>query len=155
MCVRLSEFLRATLNLAEEEIIPIEEEMALATTYLDVERVRFGSRLRAAQVLGAGCENCAVPSLILQPLVENAVKHGIAGLVEGGEIRLEADCHEGRLRVRVENEFDPDARSPNRNGVGLANVRNRLKTRYHNRARVTTEVRGRHFAVTLELPCDS
>jgi len=155
MCVRLSEFLRATLNLAEEEIIPIEKEMALATTYLDVERVRFGSRLRARQVVGAGCEDCAVPSLILQPLVENAVKHGIAGLVEGGEIRLEADCREGLLRVRVENDFDPDARAANRNGVGLANVRNRLKTRYHNRAQVTTEVRGRLFAVTLELPCDS
>ena len=155
MCLRLSEFLRSTLKLAEEEIIPIEEEMALATTYLDVERVRFGDRLRAGQALGPGCEDCTVPSLILQPLVENAVKHGIAGLVEGGEIRLDADCHDGMLRITVENDFDPEARAANRNGIGLANVRSRLKTRYHNQARVTTEVRGHRFTVTLELPCDS
>lgn len=155
MCLRLSEFLRATLNLAEEEIIPIEEELALATTYLDVERVRFGERLRVVQTLGGGCGRCAVPSLILQPLVENAVKHGIAGLVEGGEIRLSAECHDGLLWITVENDFDPDAEPARRNGLGLANVRDRLKTRYQNHARMTTEARGRCFVVHLELPCDS
>src|SRR5579885_1430495 len=71
MCLRLSEFLRATLNLAEKESITLDQEMALAKTYLDVERVRFGERLRVQQSLGPQCANCYVPALILQPLVEN------------------------------------------------------------------------------------
>jgi two-component sensor histidine kinase len=155
MCIRLSDFLRATLRLADEEFIPLEEEMALAATYLEVERVRFGDRLRLTQQLNPGCADCSVPSLILQPLVENAVKHGIAGLVEGGEIRLQAACQDGVLLVTVENDFDPEARAASRYGLGLANVANRLKTRYQNRARVTTEALGTRFVVNLELPCES
>ncbi|MBZ5576066.1 MAG: histidine kinase [Acidobacteriia bacterium] len=155
MCLLLSDFLRSTLALAEEEIIPIGREIALAHAYLEVERVRFGERLRVAQTMGPGCGDCTVPSLILQPLVENAVKHGIAGLLDGGEIRLDALCGNGMLRITVENDFDTDAGSAARTGLGLANVRNRLKTYYQNRARLTTEVREHRFCVDLELPCVS
>ena len=154
MCLRLSDFLRSTLALAEEEIVPIEREFELAQTYLDVERVRFGERLRVALTLEAGCGGCTVPALILQPLVENAVKHGIAGLVEGGAIRLEAACTDGVLRIAVENDFDPESSSRGGNGLGLANVRERLRTFYGNRARVTAEAHDGRFAVNLELPCE-
>jgi hypothetical protein len=153
MCIRLSDFLRSTLNLAEEEIIPVERELALARSYLEVEQIRFGARLRVQQTIAAACSACAVPSLILQPLVENAVKHGIAGLVDGGEIRLDADCGSGLLRITIENEFDPDAPTASRNGLGLANVRHRLRTIYQNQARVTAEARDNRFSVTLEFPC--
>ena len=153
MCLRLSEFLRLTLRLAEEEIIPIEQEVALAKTYLEVEQVRFGERLRLQQSVAAGCRGCTVPSLILQPLVENAVKHGIAGLVEGGEIGLAVECRQGRLCIRVENDFEAEPSRPGRNGLGLANVRDRLRTVYQNDARLTIEARGRRFSAVLELPC--
>ena len=155
MCLSLSDFLRSTLNLAEKESIPLAQEVALAKTYLDVERIRFGDRLRLEQSLAANCDGCVVPSLILQPLVENAVKHGIAGMVEGGWILLGADCHEGVLHIIVENDFDPESRPASRNGVGLANVRNRLNARYQNRARIVTQVRDNRFCVEIELPCDS
>jgi signal transduction histidine kinase len=155
MCIRLSDFLRSTLNLAEKESIPLNQEMTLAKTYLDVERVRFGERLRVEQTIGPLCEGCMVPSLILQPLVENAVKHGIAGMVEGGWILVAAHCTEGVLHILVENDFDPDARPAARNGLGLVNIRNRLKARYQNRARLDTEVRDNRFCAYLELPCDS
>lgn len=153
MCIRLSDFLRSTLNLAEEEIVPIEREIALARTYLEVEQVRFGARLHVQQSIAPACASCAVPSLILQPLVENAVKHGIAGLVDGGEIRLDADCRDGMLHLTLANDFDPDAPSAGRNGLGLANVRERLKTIYQGRARVTAQAQDRRFSVTLEFPC--
>ncbi len=155
MCLRLSDFLRSTLNLAEKETIPLEQEVALARTYLDVERVRFGDRLRVEEAVGPHCETCAVPSLILQPLVENAVKHGIAGMVEGGEIRLNAACSDGVLHLVVQNDFDPEALPATRNGVGLANVRNRLRARYQNRATLITEVRDNRFRAELELPCET
>ena len=153
MCLRLSEFLRSTLNLAEEEIIPVDREIALARTYLEVEQVRFGDRLRVRQSVAPTCSACAVPSLILQPLVENAVKHGIAGLTGGGEIRLEADCRDGMLRILVDNDFDPDAPGLEGNGLGLANVRDRLQTVYQSHARLTTQSDGHRFSVTLEFPC--
>jgi DNA-binding LytR/AlgR family response regulator len=108
MCLRLSEFLRSTLNLAEQAEIPVEQELALARMYLDVERVRFGDRLRVGQSIDPDCGNCRVPSLILQPVVENAVKHGIAGLVDGGEICMAVQCRERTLHITVENDFDPD-----------------------------------------------
>jgi len=155
MCLRLSDFLRSTLNLAEKEMISLGQEMALAKTYLDVERVRFGERLRVEQTLAADCDACTVPSLILQPLVENAVKHGIAGLVDGGRILVGARCDDGVLHIIVENDFDPEARPASRNGVGLKNVRGRLRARYQNRARLATEVRDNRFCVDLELPCHS
>ena len=155
MCLRLSDFLRSTLNLAEKEMIPLEQEVALAGTYLDVERVRFGERLKVEQSLAESCTGCKVPSLILQPLVENAVKHGIARMVEGGQIHLEAACTDGVLRIQLRNDFDPEGRQAEKSGLGLANVRNRLKTLYHNRARLTTQVRDNRYCVDLELPCDS
>ena len=155
MCLLLSDFLRSTLQLAEKEMIPLGQEMALAKTYLDVERVRFGDRLRVEQSLAASCGACTVPSLILQPLVENAVKHGVAGLVDGGWILVGARCGDGQLHIIVENDFDPEARPATRSGLGLANVRGRLLACYQNRARIATEVRDNRFCVDLELPCDS
>src|SRR5581483_10245115 len=154
MCLRLSEFLRSTLNLAEQEEIPLAQEFSLAKMYLDVERERFGDRLRAGQTLPPDCAGCLVPSLILQPLVENAVKHGIAGLMEGGAVCLAAECRKGVLHITIENDFDPESRALARNGLGLTNVRSRLNTWYRNRARLTTETRERRFSVHLELPCE-
>lgn len=154
MCLRLSEFLRSTLNLAEQEEIPLAQEFSLAKMYLDVERERFGDRLRAGQTLDPDCAGCLVPSLILQPLVENAVKHGIAGLVEGGAICLAAECRDGVLHITIENDFDPESQALARNGLGLTNVRSRLNTWYRNRARLTTETLERRFSVHLELPCE-
>ncbi|HJT89180.1 MAG TPA: histidine kinase [Bryobacteraceae bacterium] len=153
MCLRLSEFLRSTLALAEEEMIPIEREIALARTYLEVEQVRFGTRLRVEQAVELGCRNCSVPALILQPLVENAVKHGIAALLDGGEIRLDGACRDGWLRIAVTNDFDPDLQAARRNGLGLPNVRDRLKTFYRDQARLTATARDGRFTVVLEVPC--
>ncbi len=89
MCIRLSDFLRNTLGLGERESISWREELQLARTYLDVEQVRFGSRLRVEMNVDEACADCMVPPLVLQPLIENAVKHGIATLVDGGTIRVE------------------------------------------------------------------
>ena len=155
MCIRLSDFLRSTLSLGEKDTILFAEELALVRTYLDVEKVRFGKRLRVEDQIDAGCHNCPVPPLILQPLIENAIKHGIAGLVEGGSIRLEARCGDGVLRLAVENEFDRDAPSAQSHGLGLANLRGRLNARYETQARLHTRVRGDCFVAELSLPCEN
>jgi two-component system sensor histidine kinase AlgZ len=154
MCIKLSDFLRSTLKLGEKQSISLAEELALAKAYLEVEQVRFGARMRVEIDADRNCGQCVVPSLLLQPLVENAVKHGIAGLVDGGTIRLKARCGDGWLQVKIENEFDPDAPSAARHGLGLRNVRDRLRALYENRARVDTTAASDHFAVEVELPCN-
>lgn len=153
MCIKLSDFLRTTLKLGEKPRITLADELALAKAYLEVEQVRFGARLRVEIEMDADCEQCVVPSLVLQPLVENAVKHGIAGLVDGGTIRLEARCRDGYLQLKIENEFDPDSPAASRHGLGLRNVRDRMRAIYENAARVDTTVTASRFLVEMELPC--
>ena len=154
MCIRLSDFLRNTLRLGEKTSIPFGDEIALVRTYLDVEQVRFGARLRVEQSLDEVCGQCVVPPLLLQPLVENAVKHGVASLVDGGFIRIRAWTEDGLLRIVVENDFDPDNPSPRRSGLGLANVRNRIETRHGNRGHMSVTVAGTLHRVELALPCE-
>ncbi len=154
MCIKLSDFLRSTLKLAEKQSISLADELALAKAYLEVEQVRFGARLLVEIDSDPTCDQCVVPSLLLQPLVENAVKHGIAGLVDGGTIRLEARCSDGRLQLKIQNEFDPDAPAASRHGLGLRNVRDRLRALYENRARVDTSETAGRFVVEMGLPCD-
>jgi hypothetical protein len=154
MCIKLSDFLRTTLKLGEKQRITLTDELALAKAYLEVEQVRFGARLRVEIDTDADCERCVVPSLLLQPLVENAVKHGIAGLVNGGTIRLEAHCSGGVLRLKICNEFDAESPAASRHGLGLRNVRERLRALYENRARVDTTATSDHFAVELEMPIE-
>ena len=153
MCTKLSEFLRNTLKLGERPSISLDQELALARAYLDVEKVRFGKRLNIEFDADPVCDACEVPSLLLQPLIENAVKHGIVGLIEGGTICLQARCGNGRLHVMIQNDFDPEAPAAAKHGLGLQNVRDRLRSLHENRARIDTAVSDHHFRVDVELPC--
>jgi two-component system, LytTR family, sensor histidine kinase AlgZ len=152
MAIRLSDFLRSSLRLGDRGTILFSEELALARTYLNVEQVRFGERLRVAEDIEAGCGDCEVPPLMVQPLVENAIKHGIATLVEGGEISMRARRSSDGMRFVIENPYDPEAPSTHRNGIGLANVRDRLEARYGNAARMEIEVNANRYRVVLWLP---
>jgi len=155
MCVRLSEFLRSSLGMGDRESIPLREELAMARSYLEVEQVRFGERLRVEEKIAPECEECAVPALLLQPLVENAVKHGIAGLTEGGAIRLSAARYGANVSITLENGFDPETPAARRNGVGLANVRRRLEVRYGDKAACDAGPVEDVYRVVLRFPCES
>jgi hypothetical protein len=155
MCIRLSDFLRSSLGLGERDTVPLREELALARSYLEVEQVRFGARLTFSENIQECCQDCPVPVLLLQPLVENAVKHGIAGLVEGGAIRLSVERLGDSVRVALENGFDPDAPPPNRLGMGLPQVRRRLELRYGDEAGLEAGGRDGVYRVELRFPCES
>jgi hypothetical protein len=155
MCVRLSDFLRSSLGLGGRERIPLSEELALARSYLAVEQVRFGARLRVAEEVAGACADCAIPALLLQPLVENAVKHGVAGMIEGGEIRVQVARREGDVLVTVENPFDPSAPPPARLGLGLAHLRRRLAVSYGDRATFHAGPQQGVYRVELRFPCES
>jgi len=152
MCLELADFLRESVRLGGVASIPLADELALAEKYLAVERVRFGSRLRVERDVSAEAGSCGVPPLVLQPLVENAVRHGVANLVGGGVVRIAARRLGERLHLTVENPMDPEAAVRPGKGVGLANVRSRLAALYGQEASVEVRQDGGHFRVELAWP---
>jgi len=155
MCLLLSEFLRLTLGLGEKTVIPLSEELALVERFLAIEKVRFGARLRVEETIQEESKSLLVPPLVLQPLVENAVVHGIANLPEGGVIRLVSEFQDGRLFLTIENTFDGEYTIHRRNGMGLVNVRKRLEGRYGTDASVRVDSQTHHFRVALSMPAET
>ena len=163
MCILLADFLRKTLGLGEKALIPLREELSLVHSFLSVEKVRFGARLAVEETIAAQTLDYTVPPLLLQPLVENAVAHGISNLTEGGWIRLQVrnganenatSPDDAEVVIEVENNFDPGMPRRRGTGVGLANVRQRLAARYGDRARFDVRAEGERFRVTLVLPAE-
>jgi len=154
MCLLLADFLRLTLGMGEKTAIPFSEELDLLEKFMAIEKVRFGARLRMDEKIDDNAKRCIIPALLLQPLLENAVSHGIAAMADGGMIRLEASVRDGRLSILVENDRDEEAPSRKRSGVGLKNVRSRLEARYGNEATFRAEADDDKFRVTIALPAE-
>lgn len=155
MCFQMAQFFRKSLSLGREQSIPLAEEISLVETFLAIEQVRFGDRLRATFDVSDDVRAISVPPLMLQPLVENAVHHGVAHLLEGGEVSVRARRREGFLEIVVENPCDPD-RPPSRStGVGLMNVRSRVETLCGHRASVDVDAGETNFRVSILLPAIS
>ena len=155
MCILLSGFLRSTLGLGDKAMIPLEEELALVRSYLAIEKVRFGARLHFEENVAAECQRIRVPPLLLQPLVENAVVHGIANLTEPGFIRIAACARSSAgVTILIENSFDEDTLPATRVGFGLASVRKRLYAHYGDRAGLDAGPLQGIYRVEIELPAD-
>jgi two-component system, LytTR family, sensor histidine kinase AlgZ len=152
MCILLADFLRTTLRLGGKESITLEEELALVRGYLAIEKVRFGARVHMEEDVQKETLAVTVPPLLLQPLVENAIRHGIANLPEGGVIRLRAQRSGDSVSIAVENSFDPDSPSSLKTGLGLDNIRQRLDARYGQDAKISVRADNNIFLVDLRLP---
>ena len=152
MCESLGDFLRRTLALGSRDSVSLDEELSLLDRYFAIEHVRFGQRLHVVRDVQPGAESCLVPPLLLQPLVENAIKHGIAERIEGGTVKVSAIIVDGALRLTVENEVDEDAIRRPGEGVGLQNVKRRLDALAARDARLDTYREDGTFRVTLTLP---
>ena len=155
MCVLLGDFLRLTLGLGEKTSVRFSEELDLLQKYMAIEKVRFGTRLTMLEEIQEESKSCLLPPLLLQPLVENAVKHGIASLPEGGQVRVAAQRQNGRLAILVENSWDPDSPPRRLGGRGLKNVQLRLEARYGKDASLHVNNEGDLFQVSLSLPAET
>jgi two-component system sensor histidine kinase AlgZ len=150
-CVLLADYLRDTLGAQEHALVPLAEEWALCERYLAVEKLRLGERLVLDVALDADARACLVPSLLLQPLVENAMTHGISRVEEPAPLYVRALIRGERLVVLLENGIDP---APRRRpgGVGLANIRARLAAHYGEEAILHVERSETKFRVVVKVP---
>jgi two-component system LytT family sensor kinase len=132
MIAGLSDFFRRVVEDSGRQQVPLAEELEFAQQYLDIQKVRFAERLQVSVDVPMELFPAQVPSLILQPMVENAVKHGIAKRVQGGAIRIAASRSNGRLTLSVYNDGPslPKGWEEGQSGVGISNVRTRLQNLY-------------------------
>jgi two-component system, LytTR family, sensor kinase len=155
MLAQIGDLLRTSLDSEMVPEVTLLQEMALTEQYLAIEQTRLGERLRLDLAVSPETLDALVPSMLLQPLVENAVRHGVVPLVEGGRIAIESALHHDRLRIVVSNSGRrvTRRRDGSDDGIGLRNTAERLRTLYgtdHSFALEWPQAGG--CAVTVELP---
>jgi two-component system, LytTR family, sensor histidine kinase AlgZ len=155
MCLLLADFLRSSLVLGAKKEIPVSDELRLVESFLAIEKVRYGKRLSIDRSVDPNCNGCLVPPLLIQPLVENAIRHGIAPLVDGGTIRMDIQRDGAALQIILENPVEPGDGPITKDGagVGLENVRSRLAKLFANEAFVGVSQENTRFQVRLRFPC--
>jgi two-component system sensor histidine kinase AlgZ len=155
MTLRLSDFFRQSLGMDAHRKVTLEQEMVLNRHFLAIEKVRFGERLVHEEAIEKGALACLVPPMIVQPLVENAVKHGIGQLPEGGLVLVAAWRSGSRLKITVSNAMDEGAPARRGNGLGLRNVRERLACAYGHEASVDWKKEDGRFIVEISMPAET
>lgn len=156
MLTRLSDLLRLTLENGGRQYIPLWQELAWLERYLAIEQVRFGDRLQVSVAVPKALKQALVPALILQPLVENAIRHGIAPTAEAGAITIEATAHDGQLRLTVADD-GVGLPATWEDGIGLANTRARLTRSYGSQHAFSVQRRaegGTRAEISLPLQSD-
>jgi LytS/YehU family sensor histidine kinase len=153
MVQQLSDFLRGTLKKDEHHLCSMHEELQHLQLYLEIEKVRFGHRLATKIVIDEGVNEMKIPALLLQPVMENAIKFGLYDTVDEIVIELHAMKHEKELVIKVMNPFDPETAVPRRGtGFGLQSVQRRLQLLYARNDLMTTEVKDNIFTTQLKIP---
>lgn len=152
MIIKLSEFLRYALKHGEREKTRLAEEIKNIDLYLQIEKIRFGEKLIFEKEIAGECEEGLIPNMILQPLFENAVKHGVYESTEPITIKMSCRMDQKDLLISISNNYDPNQASRKGAGIGLKNVRNRLLLIYGRDDLLRVEKPGKDFIVHLQIP---
>jgi LytS/YehU family sensor histidine kinase len=155
MLAQIGDLLRMSLSSEVMVEVPLSQEIAFTERYLAIEQTRLQERLQVDMAISSETLGALVPSMLLQPLVENAVRYGVAPLVEGGTIAIESAIQDSRLRIVIGNSGRPNAEThkENGNGIGLRNTAERLKTLYGSNYKFVLEwPKEGGCEVTVELP---
>jgi len=155
MVVKLSEFLRYAIDKNQRDMTTIEDELNNIELYLDIEKIRFGDRLIFEKQIEKRCNRILVPNMILQPLFENAVKHGVYESSEPVFIRLECQMKKDFCTLVVINNFDQEIPARKGRGVGLKNVSKRLQLKYNRSDLLYTSKTENKFIVRISIPVES
>jgi signal transduction histidine kinase len=149
---RLGDLLRYAMS--DQEMVPLAAEWAFVGDYLAFEQLRLGDRLRVIERLEPAASDCLIPALILQPLLENAVRHGVSARAEGGSVQADASIQGDILTIRVaDNGPGQDGQNGRRNGLGLASVRKRIAAAYGERGSVVID-NSDGYTVTMTIPVE-
>lgn len=166
MTIALAQYFRQTLSLSEQTGIPLAQELAHCQCFLDIEAMRFGAKLAVVVAVDDAARTAQVPPMVLQPLVENAVKHGIARRTHAGTVHIHGAVRGAWLHLSVDNPLEEDfecsplvesvasAHSAGL-GLGLRNIGQRLNALYGDQARITQRIADHRFVLELTLPFTS
>lgn len=154
MTLELANFFRLTLAFSEKTKIPLNEEINLCQHFLAIEKIRFGQKLQVQMTLDPLSLASLIPPMLLQPLIENAIKHGIRDLVEGGTIKILSIVRDGWLHISIQNPLDPQSTAMPGNGTGLKNLQARLASLYGDQARASWTKSPDRFLIELALPLE-
>jgi two-component system, LytTR family, sensor kinase len=154
MVVKLSEFMRYALSRKDEQPVTLQNELENLRLYLDIEQVRFGDKLTTKEIIESNCLDFKIPVMLLQPLYENAVKHGVYESTESVEIITSAKIIDRFLEIIISNNYNTTPSLRRGTGTGLLNVTRRLELFYGNEASIKTTKENGIFTVTLYLPLD-
>jgi two-component system, LytTR family, sensor kinase len=154
MVVKLSEFMRYALSRKNEEPVSLRNELENLRLYLDIEKVRFGDKLTTEENIESGCFDFKIPVMLLQPLYENAVKHGVYESTETVNIVTKAKFIDGYFEIIISNNYDTAPSLKRGTSTGLLNVTRRLELFYGNKASIKTSKENGLYTVTLYLPTD-
>ncbi len=153
MVQQLSDFLRGTLKKEESQMVTLDEEIGYLNLYLEIEKVRFGNRLQTKIDISEGCKQALLPTLLLQPIVENAIKFGLYDTT--GQTLITIDCRsEGNeLIISVKNPFDPETSMPKKGtGFGLSSIKRRLYLLFARNDLLSTAAHDTIFETTVKIP---
>ena len=154
MSINLSDFLRKTLSVNDVKKISLKEEIESIELYLKIEKVRFEDRLAFVFDISNECKDILIPNMILQPLIENAIKHGVYESSENVKINLSCEIKEKFVEIKVSNTYDPSSVSNLGEGIGLSNINSRLKLIYKKTNLVSITKSGNIFTVLLLIPIE-
>lgn len=152
MVQRLSDFLRGTVKRDDQKLVALKEELDYVKLYLDIEQVRFGHRMKVNIKFEEELLDFKIPTLILQPLLENAIKFGLYGTVGEIEILLEFNLINDNLHIQLRNPFDEDMQAPKGTGFGIKSVLRRLYLLYGRKDLLQTSSEDQHYSVFLKIP---
>lgn len=152
MIRKLSDFLRFSISEKPDAIRKFSEEIDNIRKYLDIEKVRFEDRLHVHTDISDKCGDALIPSLILQPIVENAVKHGVNESLDTVQVSIVADCFQGYLKVQIENDIETSQPGRPGTGLGLQNIKERLKLLFGREDLMLISQDHSKYSVTITFP---
>lgn len=152
MVIQLSEFLRGTIRKDPQKWVSVSEELAYLRLYLDIEKVRFGHRLKINFDIEQVAESLQLPQLIIQPLLENAIKYGLYGITDEVSIDLSISKNQNYLLISISNPYDPEVAPAKGTGFGLSSVDRRLFLLFGRKDLVETSQVDSKFNVKLKIP---
>jgi two-component system sensor histidine kinase AlgZ len=154
MTIELANFYRQTLALSEKSRITLNEEISLCNNFLTIEKIRFSKKLQVMMDIDPSALSCLIPPMILQPMVENAIKHGIRDLIDGGMIVIKSLARDNWLYISIQNPIDAQPSVSSGNGSGIKNLQARFATIYADQARLSYVKSVDNFVVEMAIPLE-